>query len=183
MNLLVEMGSSLISLAHDLFQPAFCPGEWVWATVMAGFLVGLLPALGAVLIALVRKGTGNTYNVATLSVFGLLGGVFAFLLPWLYTMGTSETFLTVFTNRQTGVRRNTGTGLTISEADSMALGACGWVDQQDYFLGGRPTVYDVLSDPSGGSPSGWRPRPRRSSQVLGRSPPETSTPKIGRAHV
>ncbi|MGB3437762.1 MAG: serine/threonine-protein kinase [Actinophytocola sp.] len=147
MNLLVEMGSSLISLAHDLFQPNFCPGEWVWATVMAGFLVGLLPALGAVLIALVRKGTGNTYNPVTLSVFGLIGGVFAFLLPWLYTMGTSETFLTVYGNRRANIARNTGTGLTIPEADSMERGVCGWVDQQDYFLGGRPTVYEVLFHP------------------------------------
>ena len=147
MNLLVEMGSSLISLAHDLFQPNFCPGEWVWATVMAGFLVGLLPALGAVLIALVRKGTGNTYNAVTLSVFGLIGGVLAFLLPWLYTMGVSETFLTVFSNREANVRRNSGTGLTITEADSVGRGVCGWVDQQDYFLGGRPTVYEVLFHP------------------------------------
>lgn len=147
MNLLVEMGSSLISLAHDLFQPKFCPGDWVWATVMAGFLVGLLPVLGAVLIALVRKGTGNTYNAATLSVFGLLGGLFAFLLPWLYTMGTSETFLTVFSNRQANIARNTGTGLSITEADSMAIGFCGWVDKQDTFLGGRPTVYEVLFHP------------------------------------
>jgi predicted Ser/Thr protein kinase len=146
-NLLVEMGSSLISLAHDLFQPNFCPGEWVWATVMAGFLVGLLPALGAVLIALVRKGTGNTYNPVTLTVFGLIGGVFAFLLPWLYTMGTSETFLTVYGNGQVDVRRNAGTGLTIPEADSMGRGVCGWVDRQDYFLGGRPTVYEVLFHP------------------------------------
>jgi predicted Ser/Thr protein kinase len=146
-NLLVEMGSSLVSLAHDLFQPAFCPGEWVWATIMAGFLVGLLPPLGAVLIALVRKGTANTYNAATLSVFGLIGGVFAFLLPWLYTMGASETFLTVFANRQAGTARNAGTGLTATEAESMTRSACGWVKQQDYFLGGRPTVYDVLFHP------------------------------------
>ncbi len=147
MNLLVEMGSSLISLAHDLFQPNFCPGEWVWATVMAGFLVGLLPPLGAVLIALLRKGTGNTYNAATLSVFGLLGGVFAFLLPWLYTMGASETVLTVFANRRAEVAPSTGTGLTANEADSMSRIACEWVGSQDTFLGGRPTVYDVLFHP------------------------------------
>ena len=147
MNLLVEMGSSLLSLAHDIFQPKFCPGDWVWATIMAGFLVGLLPALGAVLVALVRKGTGNTYNAATLSVFGLLGGVFAFLLPWLYTMGTSETFLTVFSNRKAGAAANAGTGLTAAEADSTKRVFCEWVGGQDTFLGGRPTVYEVLFHP------------------------------------
>ena len=150
MNLLVEMGSSLLSLAHKIFQPAFCPGEWVWATVMAGFLVGLIPVFGGVLIALVRKGTGNTYNVATLSVFGLLGGVFAFALPWLYTMGTSETFRTIYRNAvaQPPVRPiATNTGLAVGQADSVTQGACGWVGNQDYFLGGRPNVYETLFNP------------------------------------
>jgi eukaryotic-like serine/threonine-protein kinase len=148
-NLLVEMGSSLLSLAHTIFQPAFCPGDWVWATIMAGFLVGLLPPLGAVLIALVRKGTGNTYNPVTLSVFGLFGGAFAFILPWLYTMGASETFRTVFHNTVADppVKPfSSNTGLTIEEADSITQKFCG-VDAQSSYLGGRATVYDVLFHP------------------------------------
>jgi eukaryotic-like serine/threonine-protein kinase len=148
-NLLVEMGSSLLSLAHTIFQPAFCPGDWVWATIMAGFLVGLLPPLGAVLIALVRKGTGNTYNAVTLSVFGLFGGAFAFILPWLYSMGASETFRTVFHNTvaEPQVRPfATNTGLTVAEADSITQKFCG-VDAQSAYLGGRATVYDVLFHP------------------------------------
>jgi len=146
-NLLTDWGSSLLSLAHDIFQPAFCPGDWVWATIMAGFLVGLLPPLGAVLIALVRKGTGNTYNAVTLSVFGLVGGVFAFLLPWLYSMGASETFRTVFTNAATGAPTNADTGLTAEEAGSMSQNFCAWVGRQDEFLGGRANVYEVLFRP------------------------------------
>lgn len=146
MNLLVDWGSSLISLAHDIFQPSFCPGDWVWATIMAGFLVGLLPPVGAVLIALVRKGTGNTYNVASLSVFGLVGGVFAFLLPWLYTNGVSETFRTVFHNAQVGQGSNLDTGLTRAETDSMGKIFCG-SDPQYTYLGGRANVYEVLFHP------------------------------------
>jgi predicted Ser/Thr protein kinase len=145
-NLLVEMGSSLLSLAHDIFHPGFCPGDWVWATIMAGFLVGLIPPVGAVLIALVRKGTGNTYNVATLSVFGLLGGVFAFLLPWLYSMGTSETFRTVFSNGINRVALQTDTGLAAGDVSSMGLTFCG-SDPQATFLGGRANVYEVLVYP------------------------------------
>jgi predicted Ser/Thr protein kinase len=148
-NLLVDWGSSLISLAHDIFQPTFCPGDWVWASVMAGFLVGLLPVLGAVLIALVRKGTGNTYNAVTLSVIGVLGGVFAFLLPWLYSMGVSETFLTVFSNSQAGgqVALSAGTGLDDAELATMTQTFCNFDNNQAYFLGGRPTVYEVLFHP------------------------------------
>jgi len=140
-NLLVEMGSSLLSLAHDIFQPSFPPGDWVWATIMVGFLIGLIPPVGGMLIALVRKGTGNTYNAATLSVFGLLGGVFAFLLPWLYTMGTSETFRTVYTNGASGAPLQTGTGLTEAELGTMSQYG------QNEFLGGRANVYDVLIYP------------------------------------
>jgi eukaryotic-like serine/threonine-protein kinase len=138
-NLLVDMGSSLLSLAHGIFQPRFCPGDWVWATIMAGFLVGLLPVVGAVLIALVRKGTANTYNVPTLSVFGLLGGVFAFVLPWLYTLGASETFRAVF--------HQSVSGLTPVEEKSVRTEYCEWVGQQANFLGERPTVYEVLFHP------------------------------------
>jgi eukaryotic-like serine/threonine-protein kinase len=145
-NLLVDMGSSLLSLAHALFQPEICPGDWVWATVMAGFLVGLLPPVGAVLIALVRKGTGNTYNPVTLSVFGVLGGVFAFLLPWLYSMGTSETFLAVFSNVREGQAANASTGLSATELSTIGIPHCG-LDPQYQFLGGRANVYEVLFHP------------------------------------
>ena len=47
-------------------------------------------------VALARKGTGNTYNAVTLTVFGLIGLLFAFLLPWLLAMGTSEVFRGAF---------------------------------------------------------------------------------------
>ena len=147
MNLLVEMGSSLLSFAHSIFQPTFCPGDWVWASIMAGFLVGLLPALGTVLIAVVRKGTANTYNAVTLTVFGVIGGVFAFLLPWLYAMGSSETFRTVFYNSETGGTLSTNTGLTANEVTTLGQKFCEYDTNQAYFLGGRPTVYDVLTDP------------------------------------
>jgi predicted Ser/Thr protein kinase len=147
-NFLVDWGSSLLSLAHDVFQPEFCPGDWVWASVMAGFVIGLLPPLGLVLIALVRKGTGNTYNPVTLGVFGLLGGVFAFLLPWLYTMGASETFRTVFHNSvaQPPVPLETGTGLLAADVETLGRTYC-LNGTQAYFLGGRPTVYEVLFHP------------------------------------
>ena len=67
MSFLVNLGSNLLSFAHGLFQPGFCPGDWVWATIAAGALIALLPALGSLLVALARKGTGNTYNPATIT--------------------------------------------------------------------------------------------------------------------
>jgi eukaryotic-like serine/threonine-protein kinase len=151
-NLLVDMGSSLLSLAHAVFQPEICPGDWVWATIMAGFLVGLIPPVGAVLIALVRKGTGNTYNPVTLTVFGVLGGVFAFLLPWLYSMGASETFRTVYTNWLNKQDLQAGTGLAAADVGTLEKAFCTSDNVQAYFLGGRPTVYEVLVHPSESAP-------------------------------
>ena len=133
----IEWGGSLLSFAHSIFGPGLCPGDWVWATVMAGLVIGLLPVVGAILIALMRKGTGNTYNPATLTVIGVAGGIFAFLLPWLLMLGVSESFLSVFRNGQGGLD-------TTAEAASMATSYCGVVGNQAEFMGGRGTVYDVL---------------------------------------
>src|SRR5437764_14307338 len=54
--------SWLLSLAHTLFNPGFCPGDWVWATSAAGALIALSPVLGAVVVAVMRKFTGNRYD-------------------------------------------------------------------------------------------------------------------------
>ncbi len=143
MDFLINLGSSLLSFAHSIFSPGFCPGDWVWATVAAGALVGLLPVLASLLVALVRKGTGNTYNAATITVFAVTGTFFTFLMPLLFAVGMSE----VFHN----VRRNTPSGLTALEAGSVKQTYCGWVGRQDDFLGGRSTVYEVLFHPQEGT--------------------------------
>jgi predicted Ser/Thr protein kinase len=44
------------------------------------------------LVALVRKGTGNGYNAPVLVVFGLFGAVFGFLFPWLGATAMSNVF-------------------------------------------------------------------------------------------
>jgi eukaryotic-like serine/threonine-protein kinase len=140
---LINLGSSLLSFAHSIFGPGFCPGDWVWATIAAGALVALLPALGALLVALVRKGTGNTYNGATVSVFAVTGGFFSLVMPLLFAVGLSE----VFHN----VSRGTPSGLTGAEAASVQKAYCGWVGEQDQFLGGGARVYDVLFYPNEGT--------------------------------
>jgi hypothetical protein len=140
---LINLGSSLLSFAHSFFGPGFCPGDWVWATIAAGALVALLPALGALLVALVRKGTGNTYNGATVSVFAVTGGFFALVMPLLFAVGLSE----VFHN----VSRNTPSGLTAVEAASVQKSYCPWVGEQDKFLGNGARVYDVLFYPKEGT--------------------------------
>jgi predicted Ser/Thr protein kinase len=140
---LINLGSSLLSFAYSFFNPGFCPGRWVWATIGAGMIIGLLPALGSLLVALVRKGTGNTYNAATVSVFAVTGGFFSFLMPLLFAVGLSEVFV--------NVARNTPSGLTPGQVQAVKQEFCGWVGPQDKFLGHGARVYEVLFYPREGT--------------------------------
>ncbi|MGH3760953.1 serine/threonine-protein kinase [Actinophytocola sp.] len=140
---LTNLGSSLLSFAQRFFGPGLCPGEWVWATIGAGMIIGLLPALGSLLVTLVRKGTGNAYNAATISVFAATGGFFTFLMPLLFAIGISEVFV--------NASRGTPSGLTGGQVESVGKEFCGWVGPQDQFLGRGARVYDVLFYPHEGA--------------------------------
>ncbi len=129
------LASALLSLAHSLFGPGFCPGDWVWATSAAGALVALLPPIGALAVSIIRKGTGNRYDATTLSVFGAIGLVSALILPWLLSNGISGVFR--------AERAGTKSGLPRAEVATLASGSC-WVDTQKEYLGGGPNVYEVL---------------------------------------
>ncbi|MEW2505690.1 MULTISPECIES: serine/threonine-protein kinase [unclassified Amycolatopsis] len=127
--------SALLSFAHTLFGPGFCPGDWVWATTTAGALVALFPALGALLVAIVRKGTGNRYDATTLTVFGLIGVVTVLVLPWLLSNGISESFRSVAAG---------GTGGLGAAARSTLDSPYCFVGVQSKYLGGGPNVFEAL---------------------------------------
>ncbi|MEV0069854.1 serine/threonine-protein kinase [Amycolatopsis sp. NPDC050768] len=127
--------SALLSFAHTLFGPGFCPGDWVWATTTAGALVALFPALGALVVAIVRKGTGNRYDATTLTVFGLIGVVSVLVLPWLLSNGISETFR--------AINGGGSGGLSHAEAASLSTDYC-FAGVQKTYLGGGSNVYEAL---------------------------------------
>ncbi|VVJ15369.1 Putative serine/threonine protein kinase [Amycolatopsis camponoti] len=135
------LASALLSLAHSLFGPGFCPGDWVWATSAAGALVALLPPIGALAVAIIRKGTGNRYDATTLGVFAAIGLVSALILPWLLSNGVSGVFRAEFSNQKSGLSK--------AETATLTSGFC-WVDNQKQYLGGRQTVFDVFSAGSTG---------------------------------
>ncbi|WP_258905833.1 serine/threonine-protein kinase [Actinokineospora sp. UTMC 2448] len=143
MDAVLELAASLLSFAHSIFGPGFCPGDWVWATSTAGALIALLPTLGALVIALVRKFTGNLYNTATISVFAVVGGVFGLLLPWLLFNGVGTVYNRVFA----------GQPVPLSKAELASFGDrhC-WVDSQAEYLGGRANAYEVLFHPFESTP-------------------------------
>ena len=144
MGAVLELAASLLSFAHSIFGPGICPGDWVWATSTAGALIALLPTLGALIIALVRKFTGNLYNAVTITVFAVIGGVFALLLPWLLFNGVGAVY--------TRVHAGESVPLSKAETASFANEYC-WVNgNQAEYLGGRANAYEVLFHPFESTP-------------------------------
>jgi hypothetical protein len=133
--------SWLLSLAHELFQPGFCPGDWVWATMAAGALVALFPVAAAVIVAVMRKFTGNNYNVATLGVIGAAGVLLVFLVPWLLFTGISSIYRAV----NSGAR----SGLSAAEVSTLRQTYCGFIGAQSQYLGGGRNGFEVIFYPSG----------------------------------
>lgn len=135
------LASALLSFAHSLFGPGICPGDWVWATSTAGALVALLPALGALVVAIVRKGTGNKYDVVTLSIFGAIGVMSALVLPWLLSNGVSSVFRAAYGKAESG--------LSGAELASLKTELCSFVGPQVDYLGSGKNVYETLFYPQG----------------------------------
>jgi eukaryotic-like serine/threonine-protein kinase len=134
--------SSLLSLAHALFGPGICPGDWVWATATAGALIALFPVVGAVAVAIIRKGTGNRYDAVTLSVFAVIGILAVLVIPWLLMNGVSETFRAAFAP-------GGSSGLSGTELATLSTKSCDFIGIQKDYLGGGPNVYEALFYPSG----------------------------------
>jgi predicted Ser/Thr protein kinase len=134
------LASALLSLAHTLFGPGFCPGDWVWATSAAGALIALFPIAASVIVAFIRKGTGNRYDATTLTVFGTVGVLFVLVMPWLLTTGVSETFRAANAGDLSAFPSGSGTSLSTSYC---------FVGAQKTYLGGGQNVFETLFYPSG----------------------------------
>ncbi|KAA9154602.1 serine/threonine protein kinase [Amycolatopsis acidicola] len=137
----MTFASWLLSLAHTLFQPGFCPGDWVWATSAAGALVALFPVAGAVIVAIMRKFTGNRYDAVTLGVIGAVGLVVVFLLPWLLFNGISDIYRSAFSGQTTGLSAN--------ELSTLNRSYCDFIGKQSDYLGSGQNVFETLFYPSG----------------------------------
>jgi predicted Ser/Thr protein kinase len=135
-----SFASSLLSLAHQLFGPGICPGDWVWATATAGALTALFPVLGAVIVAVIRKGTGNQYNGAAIAVIAAIAILSVLVLPWLLTTGISGTFRAAFAGSKSGLSAN--------ELATLNSDYCSFIGKQKEYLGGGRNIYEVLFYPT-----------------------------------
>ncbi|WP_040922663.1 serine/threonine-protein kinase [Saccharomonospora xinjiangensis] len=134
-----SIASALLSFAYQLFQPGIWPGDWAWATSMAGALIGLFPVGAAVGVALMRKFTGNRYDGGALAALAVLGAVGMLLIPWFLTTGVSSVFRSVFRGDNAGL-----SGIEVS-----ALRQDYGIGRQDAYLGGGQNIYETLFYPSG----------------------------------
>lgn len=136
---------SMLSWLHN-YPISLCPGAWPWTITLAGALFALSPVLGAMLLALVRKGSGNSYGGPALVVFGLFGGVFGFLVPWLGATFVSNVV-------QNAVRTGAAVGLTTQDVNDLGQNTCMLrrFGTQGQYLGRGHTVFEALMPSTDGS--------------------------------
>lgn len=141
---LAQLVGSLLSWLHQGL-PNICPGGWPWTVTAAGVLLASSPVVGATLVALTRKVTGNRYPTPTVVTFGVIGLLFGFLVPCVVA--------TWISNDLTAAAHGVLAGLTRHDAATLAGPAC-FFDRfgtQAAYLGSGPSVYEVLVHPVGGT--------------------------------
>ncbi|QUQ67703.1 serine/threonine-protein kinase [Kutzneria sp. CA-103260] len=72
----------LLSGLHSAFGWQVCNGDWVLTTVITGGFFALAPIAAAMVVALIRKVTGNNYNPVMVMLFTGIGVVGNLLLPF-----------------------------------------------------------------------------------------------------
>lgn len=82
--------AALISGLRAVLNTDVVVGGWAWAITALGLLVGLLPAVGAVVVALWRKAIGSRYHAGVAAGLVAIGVVFAGLLPWAVFVATGR---------------------------------------------------------------------------------------------
>lgn len=110
--------------------------DWVWTVVLLGIGVGLLPAAGALIVAIVRKGIGSRYGVVESIVLIGIGVLSAGLLPLLVFTSTGRTMARAYDGAAT-------TGL--SDSSLSELGASAELIGSQAQLLGDGTVADAFN--------------------------------------
>ncbi|HEX4720939.1 MAG TPA: serine/threonine-protein kinase [Pseudonocardiaceae bacterium] len=141
---LAQVIGSLLSWLHQ-YSINLCTGGWSWTITLAGAALSLSPLFGAMLVALVRKGTGNQYDTPVMIVFGSIGLLFGFLVPWLGTTLVSNVVNLAAT-------RGSAPGLTGNDVAALGERVCVVVTHgtQGEYLGQGQNVYEALMRSNGG---------------------------------
>jgi eukaryotic-like serine/threonine-protein kinase len=135
--------AGLLRSLHDL-APAGQPGGWILAVVLLGAVVGLIPAAGALLVALVRKGIGSRYGLGAGALLAGTGVVFAGLLPLLVFTTVGRIFADP---ARAGFSRAAVRELRADPTGGF-LPVSGYLPTEGDFLGGGTTVGEAFTGSS-----------------------------------
>jgi eukaryotic-like serine/threonine-protein kinase len=133
--------AGLLDTLRRLLATDVCPGGWPWAVTALGVGVGLLPTIGAVVVALLRKRIGSRYGFVESFVLATTGIVSAGLLPLLVFTATGRVF-------STAAAGSAVPGLSRAGARELASDACFVIGTQAQYLG-RGTVAQAFTGGSG----------------------------------
>lgn len=92
MDALTALVAVLVGGLRGLVASEVCPGGWAWATSALGVGVGLLPTLGAVAVAVIRRRIGSRYGPAESIALAGTGLLTAGLLPLLAFTAAGRVF-------------------------------------------------------------------------------------------
>ncbi|HEX4224258.1 MAG TPA: serine/threonine-protein kinase [Pseudonocardiaceae bacterium] len=135
---LAQLIGSLLSWIHQA-TPNICPGSWPWTVSLTGALLAISPLIGAVAVALLRKGTGNNYGVGMLATLGGFGLFFGFVVPWLFAELVFQSINTA---------RVGGSGVSLSGLSNNICVFSAFGTQGQYLTGGQ-IGYQALTSTSG----------------------------------
>ena len=119
--------AGLLTALHRSVAPDVCPGGWPWAVSLLGVFVGLLPGVGALLVAMLRKAVGNSASV----VCAAIGFVFAGLVPLIVFAVTGRIFAAAAAGRtvpglgRAGLRDDACFAVLGSQVDYLGRGTVG----------------------------------------------------------
>ncbi len=128
MDALTALVAVVVGGLRELVASDVCPGGWAWATSVLGVGVGLLPTLGAVAVAVVRRRIGSRYGAVESIALAGTGLLTAGLLPLLAFTVTGR----VFSGAAAG---EDVPGLSGRDLRDLADAQC-WVGSQADYLGG-----------------------------------------------
>lgn len=132
---LARLIGSLLSWLH-MFVPNVCPGGWPWTVTLAGMVLAISPVIGAVFVALARKGTGNHYPFPVTFMFALIGLTFGFVLPALFANAVSGVLSGAYPSE-----------INLGALDQPACFLARFGTQAGYLADGN-TVYEALLRPT-----------------------------------
>jgi eukaryotic-like serine/threonine-protein kinase len=128
----------LLSGLHGAFGLRVCNGDWLLTTALAGGLFALAPIAAAMLVALIRKVSGNNYHPGMVILFTAVGVVGNLLLPFSAFAGA------------TAALQNPG---RLSGGGTLRDSFCYVLSSQNELLGGSPEAARAIT--GAGEPVRW----------------------------